>query len=114
MTDVPRTVRLGTAAGATVGILGFFGAGLIPAFHFGKQAGALLAGGIFHEFTDPPLAYTLLVYFGALMVMIGIGSLFTVMGAVAGTAVGQILHHLAGPAPKPAVAEHPAGTEETE
>lgn len=104
MTDVPRTVRYGTTAGAGVGILGFLLAGLVPAFHYGTHAGGLLAGGIFHDLSDPPLAYTVLVYFGAFMVVMGIASLFTVMGAVAGTALGQLTHNVVGTAAPAATA----------
>lgn len=106
MSNVPRTVHFGTLAGAGAGILGFLLGGLVPAFQYGKHAGGLLAGGIFHDLTNPPLAYTLLVHFTAFMVMMGIASLFTVLGAVAGTAIGHVLHNVVGaPAPKPAVAQ---------
>jgi hypothetical protein len=79
-----------TIVGAAVGLASFLALGLLPAMLYGGYAGVLLAGGIF----GTPVAATLLVrglvIFGMVMGVAGIGSLFAVGGADAGSAVAVL------------------------
>jgi len=104
--------------GTGVGILAFLFAALRPALDFGLQAGRTLSGGIAHGHE-----IAVVVLFGRMLGVLGIGSLFVVMGAVLGTGGGKIVHLLgldrpdvvavpqppAPPPPAPAAATPVAG-----
>jgi hypothetical protein len=83
--------------GAAVGLALFLAIALLPALLYGGYAGVLLAGGIFGTPLQATFVARALIVFGMVM---GVGALFAVGGAVAGAAVGV----LAGaPAAKAAV-----------
>ena len=73
-----------TQLGACAGFSLFIVFGLVPAAFYGAYAGLLLAGGIFGTPVVASLATNILVVFGFLLGLVAVGSLFTVMGAVAG------------------------------
>jgi hypothetical protein len=79
-----------TLVGSGIGLALFLAVGLLPAMLYGGYAGLLLAGGIF----GTPVAATLLpralIVFGMVMGVVAVGSLFAVLGAAAGAAVGAL------------------------
>ncbi len=91
--------KIPTLIGAGIGLATFLAVALLPALLYGGYAGVLLAGGIFGTPVQPTFAVRALIVFGMVMGVVGVGSLFAVMGAVAGAAVGALTR---GPARKPA------------
>ena len=76
--------------GAAVGLALFLAIALLPSILYGGYAGVLLAGGIFGSPIRPTFFTNALIVFGMVMGAVGIGSLFTVGGAVAGSAIGTL------------------------
>jgi hypothetical protein len=76
--------------GAGVGLALFLALALLPAILYGGYAGLLLAGGIVGTPVHPTLLVRALVIFGMILGVTGVGSLFAVMGAAAGAAVGVL------------------------
>ena len=73
--------------GAVVGFLLFIVFAMFPAFLYGGYAGVMLASGIFGQGVHPSFFVRALIIFGSVMAVIGVASLFTVAGAVIGSAV---------------------------
>jgi hypothetical protein len=90
--------KLPSLVGAGIGLALFLAIALLPAMLYGGYAGVLLAGGIFGTPVAPTLLPRILIVFGMVMGVVGVGSLFAVAGAVAGAAVGA-LTSLAGRKP---------------
>ncbi len=82
--------KIPTLIGAGVGLALFLAIALLPAMLYGGYAGLLLAGGIFGTPVVPTLLPRALILFGMVMGVVGVGSLFAVVGAVAGAAVGAL------------------------
>ena len=82
-TKIPATV------GSLAALVAFFAIGLLPAMAYGGYAGHLLAGGIVGAETGGIVARSLVV-FGMALGVVGVGSLFAVLGAMVGAAVGAI------------------------
>jgi hypothetical protein len=79
-----------TLVGAAIGLALFLAVALLPSMLYGGYAGLLLAGGIFGSPVQATLLPRALIVFGMVLGVLGVGSLFAVMGAVAGTAVGAL------------------------
>jgi len=75
--------------GAAAAIVAFFFVGLFPAMAYGGYAGHLLAGGIVGAQTGGLIARALVV-FGMALGVVGVGSLFAVLGAMSGALVGAV------------------------
>jgi len=75
--------------GSAAGIVAFFVVGLLPAMAYGGYAGHLLAGGIVGAETGGIVARSLVV-FGMALGVVGVGSLFAVVGAMCGALVGAV------------------------
>ncbi len=75
--------------GSAAAIIAFFVIGLLPAMAYGGYAGHLLAGGIVGAQTGGIIARSLVV-FGMALGVAGVGSLFAVLGAMAGALVGAV------------------------
>ncbi len=75
--------------GAAASIVAFFFIGLVPAMAYGGYAGVLLAGGIVGAQSAGIIARALVV-FGMALGVVGVGSLFAVLGARAGALVGAV------------------------
>ena len=75
--------------GSFAAIIAFFVVGLLPAMAYGGYAGHLLAGGIVGAETGGLVARALVV-FGMALGVAGVGSLFAVLGAMAGALVGAV------------------------
>jgi hypothetical protein len=82
--------KLPTLIGAGIGLALFLAIALLPAMLYGGYAGLLLAGGIVGTPVAPTLLARALIVFGMVLGVVGVGSLFAVMGAVAGAAVGAL------------------------
>ncbi len=82
--------KLSTLVGAGIGLALFLAVALLPAMLYGGYAGLLLAGGIFGTPVVPTLLPRVLILFGMGMGVVAVGSLFAVLGAVAGAAVGAL------------------------
>ena len=80
--------KIPTLVGAGIGLALFLAVALLPAMLYGGYAGLLLAGGIFGTPVVPTLLPRALIVFGMVLGVVGVGSLFAVVGAVAGAAVG--------------------------
>jgi len=76
--------------GTGIGLALFLAIGLLPAILYGGYAGVMLAAGIFGAPIVPTFLVKALIVFGMTMGVIGIASLFAVLGAVAGSAVGAL------------------------
>jgi hypothetical protein len=76
--------------GAGIGLALFLAIALLPSLLYGGYAGLLLAGGIFGTPVEPTLLPRALIVFGMVLGVVAVGSLFAVLGAVAGTAVGAL------------------------
>ena len=76
--------------GAGIGLALFLAVALLPAMLYGGYAGVLLAGGIFGTPVEPTLLPRALIVFGMVLGVVAVGSLFAVLGAVAGAAVGAL------------------------
>jgi len=81
--------KIPALVGATLAIVAFFVVGLLPAMAYGGYAGHLLAGGIVGAETGGIIARALVV-FGMALGVVGVGSLFAVLGAMAGALVGAV------------------------
>jgi hypothetical protein len=82
--------KLPSLIGAGIGLALFLALALLPAILYGGYAGLLLAGGIFGTPVQATLPVRALIVFGMALGVTGIGSLFAVMGAAAGAAVGAL------------------------
>jgi hypothetical protein len=82
--------KIPTLVGAGIGLALFLAIALLPAMLYGGYAGLLLAGGIFGSPVQATLLPRALIVFGMAMGVVGVGSLFAVLGAVAGAAVSAL------------------------
>jgi hypothetical protein len=82
--------KIPTLIGAGIGLALFLAVALLPAMLYGGYAGVLLAGGIFGTPLQATLLARALIVFGMVLGVVGVGSLFAVLGAVAGAAVGAL------------------------
>ncbi len=89
-----RNDKSASTIGSLFGLLAFAIIAFRPAVSFGLLAGELLAGGIFERSAESSLPERMLVWFGALLVIIAVGSFFLVVGAVAGTALHALAFRL--------------------
>jgi hypothetical protein len=81
--------KIPAAIGSIAALVAFFAIGLLPAMAYGGYAGHLLAGGIVGAETGGIVARSLVV-FGMALGVAGVGSLFAVLGAMAGALVGAV------------------------
>jgi len=81
--------KIPALVGATLAIIAFFVVGLLPAMAYGGYAGHLLAGGIVGAESAGLIARALVV-FGMALGVVGVGSLFAVLGAMTGALVGAV------------------------
>ena len=79
-----------TLVGAGIGLALFLAVALLPAMLYGGYAGVLLAGGIFGTPVEPTILARALIVFGMVLGVVAVGSLFVVVGAAAGAAVGTL------------------------
>ena len=82
--------KIPTLVGSGIGLALFLAIALLPAMLYGGYAGLLLAGGIFGTPVEPTLLPRMLIVFGMVMGVVAVGSLFAVVGAAAGAAVGAL------------------------
>lgn len=82
--------KLPTLVGSGIGLALFLAVGLLPSVLYGGYAGLLLAGGIFGTPVEPTFLPRALIVFGMVMGVVAVGSLFAVVGAAAGAAVGAL------------------------
>lgn len=82
--------KVPTLVGAGIGLALFLALALLPAMLYGGYAGVLLAGGIFGTPVQATILARALIVFGMAMGVVGVGSLFAVVGAAAGAAVGAL------------------------
>jgi hypothetical protein len=82
--------KIPTLVGSGIGLALFLAVGLLPSMLYGGYAGLLLAGGIFGTPVEPTLLPRALIVFGMVMGVVAVGSLFAVIGAAAGAAVGAL------------------------
>ncbi len=82
--------KLFALIGAGVGLAAFLAIALLPAILYGGYAGLLLAGGIVGTPVQPTFVVRALIVFGMVLGVTGIASLFAVVGAMAGVAVGAL------------------------
>ena len=82
--------KIPTLVGAGIGLALFLAIALLPAMLYGGYAGLLLAGGIVGTPVHPTLLARALIVFGMVLGVVGVGSLFAVLGAVAGAAVSAL------------------------
>jgi hypothetical protein len=82
--------KLPSLIGAGIGLAVFLALALLPSILYGGYAGVLLAGGIFGTPVEPTFLVRALVIFGMVLGVVAVGSLFAVMGAAAGAAVGAL------------------------
>jgi hypothetical protein len=94
--------KIPTLVGSGIGLALFLAVALLPAMLYGGYAGLLLAGGIFGTPVEPTILPRMLIVFGMVMGVVAVGSLFAVVGAVAGAAVGALTSVTVG---KPAAQE---------
>ncbi len=85
-----NTKKIPTLIGAGIGLATFLAVALLPAMLYGGYAGVLLAGGIFGTPVQATILARALIVFGMVMGVVGVGSLFAVVGAAAGAAVGAL------------------------
>ncbi len=83
--------KLPSLVGAGIGLALFLAVALLPAILYGGYAGLLLAGGIVGTPVHATFLVRALIVFGMVLGVTGVGSLFAVVGAAAGAAVGAIL-----------------------
>jgi len=86
-----------TLIGAAVGLALFLAIALLPALLYGGYAGVLLAGGIFGTPVQPTFLVRSVIIFGMVLGVVGVGSLFAVLGAVVGAAVSALTVQTAKP-----------------
>ena len=82
--------KLPSLVGAGIGLALFLAIALLPSLLYGGYAGLLLAGGIFGTPVEPTFLPRALIVFGMVLGVVAVGSLFAVLGAVAGAAVGAL------------------------
>ncbi len=82
--------KIPTLVGAGIGLATFLAVALLPAMLYGGYAGVLLAGGILGTPVEATLLARALIVLAMVMGVVGIGSLFAVVGAAAGAAVGAL------------------------
>ncbi len=82
--------KIPSLVGAGIGLALFLAIALLPALLYGGYAGLLLAGGIVGTPVEPTFLVRALIVFGMVLGVTAVGSLFAVMGAAAGAAVGAI------------------------
>jgi hypothetical protein len=82
--------KIPTLIGSGIGLATFLAVGLLPAMLYGGYAGVLLAGGILGTPVQATLLARAFIVFGMVLGVVGVGSLFAVLGAVAGAAVGAL------------------------
>jgi hypothetical protein len=82
--------KIPTLIGAGIALATFLAVGLLPSMLYGGYAGVLLAGGIFGTPVQATLLPRALIVFGMILGVVGVGSLFAVVGAAAGAAVGAL------------------------
>ncbi len=82
--------KIPTLVGAGIGLALFLAVALLPALLYGGYAGLLLAGGIFGTPVTPTLLPRALIVFGMVLGALAVGSLFAVVGAVAGAGVSAL------------------------
>ncbi len=82
--------KIPTLVGAGVGLAIFLAIALLPAMLYGGYAGLLLAGGIVGTPVQATLLSRALIIFGMVLGVVAIGSLFAVIGAAAGAAIGAL------------------------
>jgi hypothetical protein len=82
------TTKNFTLVGSALGLSLFLTVGLLPAALYGGYAGVLLASGIFGTPVAATWAVKALIVFGMVLGVTGVASLFAVLGAVSGAAVG--------------------------
>lgn len=85
-----KNINTFSKIGAAVGLALFLAVAMLPAALYGGYAGVLLAGGIFGSPLAPTFLVRTLIMGGMVLGTIAVGSLFTVAGAVAGSAVGAL------------------------
>ncbi|HET9554091.1 MAG TPA: hypothetical protein VFP50_14075 [Anaeromyxobacteraceae bacterium] len=93
--------KLPSLIGAGIGLALFLALALLPSILYGGYAGLLLAGGIVGTPVQPTFVVRALIVFGMVLGVTGVASLFAVLGAMAGAAVGV----LTGAAAKKPVAQ---------
>ena len=82
--------KLFALVGAGIGLAAFLAIALLPALLYGGYAGLLLAGGIVGTPVQPTFLVRALIVFGMVLGVTGVASLFAVLGAMAGVAVGAL------------------------
>jgi hypothetical protein len=82
--------KLPAVIGAAIGLTVFLAVGLLPALLYGGYAGVLLASGIFGAPVAASFGAKALIVFGMILGVTAVGSLFAVVGAAAGAAVGVL------------------------
>ena len=83
-------INLFSKIGAALGLAAFLGVAMLPAALYGGYAGVLLAGGIFGAPLAPTFWVRTFIMGGMVLGTVAVGALFTVAGAVAGSAVGTL------------------------
>ena len=82
--------KLPSLIGAGIGLALFLALALLPSILYGGYAGLLLAGGIVGTPVQPTFVVRALIVFGMVLGVTGVASLFAVLGAMAGAAVGAL------------------------
>ena len=82
--------KLPSLIGAGIGLALFLALALLPSILYGGYAGLLLAGGIVGTPVQPTFLVRGLIVFGMVLGVTGVASLFAVLGAMAGVAVGAL------------------------
>jgi hypothetical protein len=85
------TRKNATLVGSLLGSVLFLAVGLPTSLVYGGYAGVLLAGGIFGTPLQSTFLVRGLVTLGMVLGAVGVGSLFTVLGAVVGAGVGVVV-----------------------
>lgn len=75
-----------TFFGGVIGLTLFLIIGLLPSIVYGGYAGVVLSSGIFGPTMNPSVATKLLILFGIITGVLSTAGLFTVLGAISGTA----------------------------
>ena len=76
--------------GAALGLVAFFAVAMLPAALYGGYAGVLMASGILGSPLQPSFLARTFIVGGMILGTIGVGALFTVGGAVAGSALAAL------------------------
>lgn len=78
--------------GASIGLVAFLAAALLPSLLYGGYAGVMLAAAIFGAPVGPGGAAGALIVAGMVLAVVVVGALFALAGAAAGAAVGALVH----------------------